>query len=51
MGLVHSDSIWISRFSPCGQYLATGGKDAILKIWEVIGEKSEETNESGIIMK
>ena len=31
----HSDSIWVAKFSPCGNYLATGGKDAVLKIWKV----------------
>lgn len=31
----HSDSIWVARFSFCGRYLATGGKDACLKIWKV----------------
>ena len=36
----HSDSIWVARFSPCGQYLATGGKDAVLKIWQVSASDS-----------
>ena len=31
----HSDSIWVARFSPDGLFLATGGKDAVLKIWVV----------------
>ena len=31
----HSDSIWVAKFSYCGRYLATGGKDACLKIWKV----------------
>ena len=31
----HSDSIWVSKFSSDGQFLATGGKDAVLKIWQV----------------
>jgi WD40 repeat protein len=31
----HSDSIVCAVFSSCGRYLATGGKDAVLKIWEV----------------
>jgi WD40 repeat protein len=31
----HSDSIWVAKFSPDGQFLATGGKDAVLKIWQV----------------
>ena len=31
----HSDSIWVAEFSPCGNFLATGGKDAVLKVWKV----------------
>ena len=31
----HSDSIWVAKFSHCGKYLATGGKDACLKVWRV----------------
>ena len=31
----HSDSIWVAKFSPDGQFLATGGKDSILKIWQM----------------
>jgi WD40 repeat protein len=31
----HSDSIWVARFSPCGNFMATGGKDAVLRIWQV----------------
>ena len=33
--VAHSDSIWVAKFSPCGNYLATGGKDACLKVWQV----------------
>lgn len=28
-----SDAIWASVFSPCGHYLALGGKDAVLTVW------------------
>jgi len=31
----HSDSIWVAKFSADGLFLATGGKDAVLKIWQV----------------
>ena len=31
----HSDSIWVARFSHDGLFLATGSKDAVLKIWQV----------------
>lgn len=40
----HSDSIWVAKFSPCGRYLATGGKDAVLKIWEVSLLNVEQRN-------
>lgn len=44
----HSDSIWVAKFSPCGKYLATGGKDACLKVWRVKGSKqTEEEEEEG----
>ena len=39
----HSDSIWIAKFSPCGNFLATGGKDAVLKIWKVKKRGSDIT--------
>lgn len=29
----HQEPIWAAEFSPCGHYLATGGKDGVLKIW------------------
>ncbi|CDW88776.1 wd repeat-containing protein [Stylonychia lemnae] len=37
----HSDSVWVAKFSPDGLYLATGGKDAVLKIWQVNQVPSE----------
>lgn len=39
----HSDSIWCAKFSPCGLMLATGGKDATLKIWQVVGPTEDST--------
>lgn len=43
----HSDSIWVAKFSPCGKYLATGGKDACLKVWrvKVVDEVEEKKGE------
>ena len=44
----HSDSIWVAKFSPCGKYLATGGKDACLKVWKVkkpVLDQKDEVNE------
>ena len=32
----HTDSIWVAKFSCDGMYLATGGKDAVLKVWKAI---------------
>ena len=29
----HQEPIWVAKFSPCGQFLATGSKDGVLKIW------------------
>lgn len=30
----HQEPIWVAKFSPCGFYLATGGKDGVLKVWQ-----------------
>ena len=37
----HQEPIWAAKFSPCGFYLATGGKDGVLKIWSIIQHKSK----------
>jgi WD40 repeat protein len=37
----HQEPIWAAKFSPCGNYLATGGKDGVLKIWSIIIHKSK----------
>ncbi|KAL7747719.1 WD repeat-containing protein 44 [Sorochytrium milnesiophthora] len=29
--------VWVVRFSRCGRYLATGGQDAVLRVWIVHG--------------
>jgi len=47
IGNAHSDSIWVAKFSHCGRYLATGGKDACLKVWRVnTVQHDAETEES-----
>ncbi len=34
--------IWVIKLSPSGEYLATGGRTGILKIFEIIGTNSNE---------
>lgn len=46
----HQEPIWCAKFSPCGHYLATGGKDGVLKIWEInhngeLESKKQRNNE------
>ena len=36
----HSDSIWVAKFSHDGKLLATAGKDATLKIWQLCEDDS-----------
>ena len=31
----HQPSVFVVRFSPCGKYLLSGGRDAYLRIWEL----------------
>jgi WD40 repeat protein len=54
--LRYVQSIWFSKlptwtleFSPDCQYLATGGQDRILRIWEVIS--SEESNDHALVIR
>ncbi|XP_038875438.1 WD repeat-containing protein 44-like isoform X2 [Benincasa hispida] len=42
----HEGAILTMKFSPNGQYLATGGDDGIVKLWQVI--EDERSNESDI---
>ncbi|KAI9108718.1 hypothetical protein K1719_020365 [Acacia pycnantha] len=32
----HNGIIWTTKFSPNGQYLATGGEDGVVRIWRVV---------------
>ncbi|KAG4983148.1 hypothetical protein JHK87_027897 [Glycine soja] len=29
----HNGLVWTMKFSPCGQYLASGGEDGVVRIW------------------
>jgi WD40 repeat protein len=31
----HIPSVFVVRFSPCGKYLVSGGRDAFLRVWEI----------------
>eukprot|EP01083_Nonionella_stella_P194901 718462_1 len=33
----HSGPVWTMKFSPDGNYLATGGQDSVVRVWTVIG--------------
>lgn len=33
----HNGPVWTMKWSPCGNYLATAGQDAIIRIWLVCG--------------
>ncbi|KAL6225407.1 hypothetical protein ACLB2K_004257 [Fragaria x ananassa] len=36
----HNGFIWTMKFSPDGQYLATGGEDGVVRIWRVTADAS-----------
>eukprot|EP00979_Chaetoceros_neogracilis_P010041 scaffold2355_cov267-Chaetoceros_neogracile.AAC.15 len=44
----HNGPIWCSSFSPDGKFLATGGKDGVVKIWEVAPQQKKEGKGSNL---
>jgi len=38
----HIEAIWVAEFSPNCDYLATGSKDGIVKIWKILGVEYDE---------
>lgn len=40
--LHHTGPIWVAKFSPDGQFLATGGQDSIVRVWAVVGTPAAE---------
>ncbi|CAD7697908.1 unnamed protein product [Ostreobium quekettii] len=41
----HKGVVWTARFSPDGTLLASGGKDAVVRIWEVISKRANKEKE------
>lgn len=39
----HDGPIWAAEFSKDGKYLATAGKDAVIKIWEIAPERKDNS--------
>ncbi|KAK8586718.1 hypothetical protein V6N13_085743 [Hibiscus sabdariffa] len=39
----HKGCIWTMKFSPDGQYLATGGEDGVIRIWRVTSTDASST--------
>ena len=33
----HTEAIWVVKINPNSKYIATGGKDSIVKIWQILG--------------
>jgi WD40 repeat protein len=39
-------AVWVLRFSKDGKYLATGGQDCVLRVWQVIGHNTADLNQT-----
>jgi len=46
IGKAHDGPIWSSSFSKDGKYLATGGEDGVVNIWQISPTKEEYNNQS-----
>jgi len=42
----HQEPIWVVKFSPCGLFMATGGKDGVLKIWSVYSHQKKQYDQN-----
>ncbi|KAI9159311.1 hypothetical protein H9P43_008651 [Blastocladiella emersonii ATCC 22665] len=31
------EAVWTVRWSPCGRFLASGGKDGVVRVWAIVG--------------
>lgn len=38
----HADAIWVAKISPNSKHLATGGKDAVIKVWTILGVDADD---------
>ncbi|KAG2188263.1 hypothetical protein INT44_001016 [Umbelopsis vinacea] len=39
-------AIWVLKFSKDGRYLASGGQDCVLRVWQVIGDDAQDSQQT-----